>query len=304
MSGSQRLVTTNVNLAVKQVIRYLSGAIPAAEVSMYEDRIEVPSSLTSTSKAYISVINMPDNKTRNALSKSSVQSMLSILGRLQAESDESSQIRALIVRSTVPGVFCAGANLKERQTMNNNQVASWLRVQRLLMDTVSDFPYPTIAAVDGLALGGGLELALACDIRVINQSAKVGLVETRLAIIPGAGGTQRLTRLIGAGRAKEHIFLAEPIDGDEAYRLGIANRLACGDEGSYKVAIELAKKICLRGPKALRLAKAAIDNGLQTSLDTGLDIENAYYSQLLDSKDRKEGMRAFIEKREPNYTGE
>lgn len=274
------------------------------EGSVHEDRIEVSTSQTGNPKAFVSVITMNDGKTKNALGKQSVHTMLNILERLQNETDENNQIRALILRSSVSGIFCAGANLKERQSMSNNQVIAWLRVQRLLMDTVSDFPYPTIAAIDGLALGGGLELALACDIRVVNRCARVGLVEAKLAIIPGAGGTQRLARLIGIGKAKEHIFLAEPIDGDEAFRLGIANRQSDGGEGSFKLALELAKKICKRGPKALRLAKAAIDNGTQTSLDTGLDIENAYYSQLLDSKDRKEGMRAFIEKREPNYTGE
>lgn len=271
--------------------------------TIHESRIEVPLK-GSDLKAFISVIDMHDNQTKNALSKNSVYGMLDLLNRLQAESVEGNQIRALILRSSVPGVFCAGANLKERQTMSNSQVETWLKVQRLLMDTISDFPYPTLAAIDGLALGGGLELALACDIRIVNQKAKVGLVETRLAIIPGAGGTQRLARLIGVGKAKEHIFLAEPIDGAEAHRIGIANRLAVGDDGSFLLAVELAKKICMRGPKALRLAKAAIDNGSQASLDTGLDIEGAYYGQLLDSRDRKEGMRAFTEKREPNYTGE
>lgn len=161
---------------------------------------------------------------------------------------------------------------------------------------------PTIAAIDGHALGGGLELALACDIRIVNETAKVGLVETRLAIIPGAGGTQRLTRLVGVGKAKEHIFVAEPIDGIEAARIGIAEHVASGERGSFDKAIELAKKICKRGPKALRLAKAAIDDGSQTSLNVGLNIEQAYYCQLLNSKDRMEGMRAFTEKREPYYT--
>lgn len=268
--------------------------------SVFETRLEVaikpPENIAS-----ISVITLNNDSTKNALSKDSVYGMLNILNSLQAERD---QVRALIFRSLVPGVFCAGANLKERQAMSRVQVESWLRVQRSLMDTISDFPYPTIAALDGHALGGGLELALACDMRIVNERAKVGLVETRLAIIPGAGGTQRLARLIGVGRAKEHIFVGEPISGVEAERLGIANHVATGENGAYEKAVEIAKKICKRGPRALRLAKAAIDNGLQTSLDTGLDIENAYYSQLLDSADRAEGMRAFSEKRDPIYTGD
>ena len=248
---------------------------------------------------------MNNNRVKNALSKNSVYKMLDIIQRLNLEqSDQHSQVRALILRSNIPKIFCAGANLKERQAMTKNQVEAWLKVQRSLMDTLSDFPYPTIAAIDGQALGGGLELALACDIRVLNEKAKVGLVETSLAIIPGAGGTQRLARLIGTARAKEHIFVAEPISGAEAYKIGICNHLVnSGEEAAFEKAIELAKKICKRGPKALRLAKAAIDNGSQTSLDTGLDMEQAYYGQLLDSADRIEGMKAFSEKREPLFTG-
>lgn len=272
----------------------------AAGYTVYDESISVP--ISDDHKVSIAVINMCDHDTRNALSQRTVYKFLSILDTLQSEA-ESKRIRALVLRSQVKGVFCAGANLKERLDMSRGQTEAWLKVQRRLMDNLSDFPYPTIAAIDGHALGGGLELALACDLRIVNEKVKVGLVETSWAIIPGAGGTQRLSRLIGVGRAKEHIFVAEPISGAEATRLGIANYTTNGEESSYYKALELARKICKRGPKALRLAKAAIDNGSQASLDTGLDIEHAYYGQLLDSADRAEGMRAFKEKREPLYIG-
>lgn len=272
----------------------------AAGNTVYDESISVP--ISDDHKVSIAVINMCDHDTRNALSQRTVYKFLSILDTLQSEA-ESKRIRALVLRSQVKGVFCAGANLKERLDMSRGQTEAWLKVQRRLMDNLSDFPYPTIAAIDGHALGGGLELALACDLRIVNEKVKVGLVETSWAIIPGAGGTQRLSRLIGVGRAKEHIFVAEPISGAEATRLGIANYTTNGEESSYYKALELARKICKRGPKALRLAKAAIDNGSQASLDTGLDIEHAYYGQLLDSADRAEGMRAFKEKREPLYIG-
>lgn len=278
--------------------RWYSNSVTSSKSYIHDESISVP--LTEDHNATIAVINMCDNESRNSLSKSSVYTLLTILEKLQLEA-EARRIRALVVRSQVKGVFCAGANLKERRSMTRSQVESWLKVQRRLMDNLSEFPYPTIAAVDGHALGGGLELALACDIRIVNEKVKVGLVETSWAIIPGAGGTQRLSRLIGVGRAKEHIFVAEPINGIEATRLGIANHLTSGEDSSFQKAIELARKICKRGPRALRLAKAAIDNGCQTSLDTGLDIEQAYYGQLLDSADRAEGMRAFSEKREPVY---
>lgn len=278
--------------------RWYSNSVTSSKSYIHDESISVP--LTEDHNATIAVINMCDNESRNSLSKSSVYTLLTILEKLQLEA-EARRIRALVVRSKVKGVFCAGANLKERRSMTRSQVESWLKVQRRLMDNLSEFPYPTIAAVDGHALGGGLELALACDIRIVNEKVKVGLVETSWAIIPGAGGTQRLSRLIGVGRAKEHIFVAEPINGIEATRLGIANHLTSGEDSSFQKAIELARKICKRGPRALRLAKAAIDNGCQTSLDTGLDIEQAYYGQLLDSADRAEGMKAFSEKREPVY---
>lgn len=271
------------------------------EGTIFYDKIDVPIE-PAKQNACIAIINMNDRISRNALSKDTVHKMIDILNCFKAELLCGSPIRAMVLRSTVPGIFCAGANLKERLAMNNKQVEAWLKVQRSLMDAVSGIPCPTIAAIDGHALGGGLELALACDIRIVNETAKVGLVETRLAIIPGAGGTQRLTRLVGVGKAKEHIFVAEPIDGIEAARIGIAEHVASGERGSFDKAIELAKKICKRGPKALRLAKAAIDDGSQTSLNVGLNIEQAYYCQLLNSKDRMEGMRAFTEKREPYYT--
>lgn len=292
-------------LALKS-IRHTSSSDGAV---VYESRLQIPlSKQNDHHQATISVLHMNDSSVKNALSKASVFGMLEILEQLQnvflKQDSEDPKIRALIVKSNIQGVFCAGANLKERQAMNRNQVEAWLRVQRALMDNLNDFPYPTIAAIDGHALGGGLELALACDLRIINEKAKVGLVETSLAIIPGAGGTQRLARLIGVGRAKEHIFVAEAIDGKEAHRLGIANHLTSGPDSAYNKALDIAAKICKRGPKALKLAKAAINNGSQASLDTGLDIEHAYYGQLLDSSDRAEGMQAFVEKREPFYTGD
>lgn len=278
--------------------------IERREDPIFERRLDMPIGTSPEHSAKISVIHLNDDKSKNALSKKTVYSFLEILNRFQYEPADSNQVRALILKSDIDGVFCAGANLKERLKMTNNQVEAWLKVQRSLMDALNDFPYPTIAAIDGLALGGGLELALACDIRIVNEKAKVGLVETKLAIIPGAGGTQRLTRLIGIGKAKEHIFVAEPIDGVEAVKIGIANHVVSGKGAAYDKAVELAKKISKRGPKALRLAKAAIDQGSQTSLDNGLDIELAYYGQLLGSADRIEGMVAFKEKREPIYRGE
>lgn len=275
---------------------------PRRTLSSYQEKVflsQVDVSQNPVTK--ISVLNLNDNQTRNALSKDIVSNMANIIDELKSCRDT----RVLILRSLVPKIFCAGANLKERVNMSKSQVESWLRIQRAFIDSLSNFPFPTIAAIDGYALGGGLELGLACDIRIVNESAKVGLVETKLAIIPGAGGTQRLSRLIGVAKAKELIFTGDIINGRTAFEIGVANHCADGgDDASYHMALEIGRKICDKGPIALRLAKAAIDVGYQTSLSVGLDIEHAYYGQLLDSADRIEGMKAFIDKRPPVYKGE
>lgn len=293
------LSVRNVN---QHFLRCLSESQASNATSRKLDKVfQSHIQIKDTQNAQISVINLNDASTRNALSRQSVYKFMDILKELR----ETAATRTLIVRSLVPNVFCSGANLKERQQMTKTQVEAWLTVQRSLMDSISDFPYPTIAAIDGYALGGGLELALACDLRIVNEKAKVGLVETSHAIIPAAGGTQRLSRLIGVGKAKELIFTADVVDGEEAARLGIANHSVIGSDcASFDKAVEIGSRICRQGPRALRLAKAAIDNGAQASLDTGLDIELAYYGQLLDSADRNEAIRAFVEKRKPVFTGE
>lgn len=162
---------------------------------------------------------------------------------------------------------------------------------------------PTIAAVDGFALGGGAELALACDLRVCGHSAQFAFPETRLGIIPGAGGTQRLPRLVGATKAKELIFTCKRVDTQEALKIGLADH-ASEEASSEEAALKLAREIAQAGPLALRMAKKAIIHGMQVDLHTGLRLEEAYYAQVIPSKDRLEGLQAFAEKRQPQFTGE
>lgn len=207
----------------------------------------------------------------------------------------------------VPGVFCAGADLKERAKMQQEEVGPFVSRTRRLFDDLSRLPVPVIAAIDGVALGGGLEMALACDIRVASSSAKMGLVETKLAIIPGAGGTQRLTKLIGIPKAKELIYTAKIFDGDEALQFGVVNYSEKqNDQGdaAYKKALQLAGEIVKNGPIAIQMAKSAIDSGADVDLKTGLKIEELCYSRLIPTKDRIEGLTAFKEKRPPKYIGE
>uniref|UniRef100_A0A3P9K293 AU RNA binding protein/enoyl-CoA hydratase n=1 Tax=Oryzias latipes TaxID=8090 RepID=A0A3P9K293_ORYLA len=220
---------------------------------------------------------------------------------------KNNKVRSVVLCSLVPGVFCAGADLKERAKMPQSEVGPFVSKARALITELGNLPVPVIAAIDGAALGGGLEMALACDIRIASNSAKLGLVETKLAIIPGAGGTQRLPRAIGVSLAKELIFAARVVDGQEASRLGLVNRCVeqnqSGD-AAYLQALELAREINPQGPIAIRMAKLAINQGIEVDLSTGLAIEEACYAQVIPTKDRLEGLAAFKEKRRPNFRGE
>ncbi|XP_058157412.1 methylglutaconyl-CoA hydratase, mitochondrial isoform X3 [Dasypus novemcinctus] len=200
-----------------------------------------------------------------------------------------------------------GADLKERVKMHPSEVGPFVSKTRAVINEIANLPVPTIAAIDGLALGGGLELALACDIRVAASSAKMGLVETKLAIIPGAGGTQRLPRAIGMSLAKELIFSARVLDGQEAKAVGLVSHVPQQNEegdAAYRKALDLAKEFLPQGPVAMRVAKLAINQGMEVDLVTGLAIEEACYAQTIPTKDRLEGLLAFKEKRPPRYKGE
>lgn len=216
-------------------------------------------------------------------------------------------VRVVIIRSLVPRVFCAGADLKERATLSPLEVRHFVSDLRTLMTDIENLEVPVLAAIDGVALGGGLELALACDIRTASSSAKIGLVETKLAIIPGAGGTQRLPRLIGSSKAKELIFTSKILDGQEGFNLGIVNHVVDQNEAgtaAYEKALQIAQDIIPNGPIGVKMAKVAINEGLKVGLASGLKIEEACYAQVIPTKDRIEGLKAFAEKRIPVYMGE
>ncbi|XP_032451514.1 methylglutaconyl-CoA hydratase, mitochondrial isoform X5 [Lynx canadensis] len=188
-----------------------------------------------------------------------------------------------------------GADLKERVKMNPSEVGPFVSKIRAVINEIANLPVPTIAAIDGLALGGGLELALACDIRVAASSAKMGLVETKLAIIPGGGGTQRLPRAIGISLAKELIFSARVLDGQEAKAVGlISHVLEQNQEGdaAYRKALDLAREFLPQGPVAMRVAKLAINQGMEVDLVTGLAIEEACYAQVHSPGSERAGCTA------------
>ena len=212
------------------------------------------------------------------------------------------EVRVVIITGSGGKAFCAGADLKERSTMPELKVREFIFTIRRLFSDIESLNKPVIAAVNGFALGGGTEMTLACDIRIASMNASMGLTETRLAIIPGAGGTQRLPRLIGRGKAKELIFTGRRVDAREAHDIGLVNRI-CEPDLLMDEARNMAKMICEAGPIAIGQAKYAIDAGIETDLNTGLAIESNAYWITIPTKDRMEGITAFLEKRKPVYEG-
>ena len=222
---------------------------------------------------------------------------------LLEELREDLSLRCLLVTGAGERAFCAGADLKERKTMPLERVPLFVKNIRALMDDVEALPQPTVAVINGFAFGGGTELALACDLRVAAPHAALGLTETSLAIIPGAGGTQRLPRLIGKSRAKDLILTARKLDAAEAAAIGLLNRVAPAG-GLRAAAEELAAAIAANGPIAVRAAKAAIDGGMELPQAAGLEHEARCYQRVLGTRDRLEALAAFAEKRPPRYAGE
>ncbi|NEZ42820.1 enoyl-CoA hydratase [Paenibacillus alvei] len=212
-------------------------------------------------------------------------------------------VRCIVITGTGEKAFCAGADLKERAGMDMNQVRRTVSFIRETINEVEALPQPVIAAMNGAAVGGGMEVALACDIRIASTTATFALAETSLGIIPGAGGTQRLPRLIGKGRAKELIFTARKIDAEEARNIGLVEAVS-PPEFLLDKALEMAGRIVRNAPIAVTQAKFAIDKGMEVELNTGLAIEQHAYEATIPTKDRLEGLQAFKEKRPPIFKGE
>jgi enoyl-CoA hydratase/carnithine racemase len=212
-------------------------------------------------------------------------------------------VRVVIIAAAGEKAFCSGADLKERATLSPDQVKEFIFTIRNLFTSIEQLNKAVIAAVNGVALGGGTELALACDIRIASMNASMGLTETRLAIIPGAGGTQRLPRLVGKGKAKELIFTGQRIGAEEALNIGLVNKI-CEPEDLLDECKKMAAMICETGPIAIEQAKYAINYGIEADLHTGLALESNAYWVTIPTEDRLEGLAAFREKRKPVYKGE
>ena len=239
-------------------------------------------------------INRPD--ARNALNTQ----VLGDIRQALAEFRHDREVGVVVFTGAGERAFAAGADIGElRERTALDALAS---VMQGVYDEIEAYEKPTIAAVNGLALGGGCELAMACDVRVASRNARFGLPEVTLAIIPGAGGTQRLSRLVGKGRAIEMILTGQIIDAEEAHRIGLVTQVA-GDEGLMDKVRTTSATILSRGPLAVRLAKLAVQTGFETDQKTGLVIERLAQAVLFDTEDKREGTAAFLEKREPRFRG-
>jgi enoyl-CoA hydratase/carnithine racemase len=235
----------------------------------------------------------------NALSGEVLTSLEQALAALATEHE----VRLVAVTGAGDRAFSAGADLKERRGMDETQIRERIVLINRVFDTLAASPRATVAAINGGAFGGGLELALACDLRIAVASAQLGLTEVTLGIMPGAGGTQRLPRVIGAARAKEMILLGRRIDAARALEIGLVSQVV-PDVAALRPAVDaLAAELEGCAPISVAKAKEAIDRGLDGTLAAGLALERTCYQATLVTEDRNEGLRAFAEKRPPRYQG-
>lgn len=249
-------------------------------------------------KDAIATITMNRPEAMNALN----EKVLGELKEVIAQVREDTNVRAVIITGEGPA-FVAGADIKTMLAAGLTEVEEFTRFGQGVMDDIEKLNKPVIAAVNGFALGGGLELALACDIRLASTEARMGFPEVGLGIFPGFGGTQRTTRLIGKGHACELIFTGKHVSADEALRTGLINRVLPPDQ-LMNEAQALARRIASQGPVAVTQAKMAINQALQTRLDDGLSFELEAVMKTFDTEDQKEGMTAFLERRKPQFKGQ
>jgi enoyl-CoA hydratase/carnithine racemase len=242
-------------------------------------------------------IDRPDRM--NALSRAVVLA----LGKLAREASANASIRAVVITGAGDKAFSAGADLKERRGMSDDEVRAQLDLYRSEFGAIDRSPKPFVAALNGLALGGGLELALCCDLRVAAAHAQLGLPETSIGIIPGAGATQRLPRILGEARTKEMILLARKLSAHEALAWGLVNRITPAGKSVVDDACEWIETVAEGAPVAQAAALDAIDRAWEVSLELGLMVEKAAYDRTLVTEDRREALEAFAEKRKPRFQG-
>lgn len=218
------------------------------------------------------------------------------------ELEENSQVRVIILTGSGEKAFVAGADINEMADLDLVGMMNMNRVSREAFSKIENASKPVIAAINGLALGGGLELALACDLRICSEKAKFAFPEVGLGIIPGGGGTQRLQKIVGQGIAKELLYFGDMFDANRALELHIVNKVVPGEE-LLATAKQWAEKLTQKPPVALRMLKIAVNAGSNADLETGLTLEASSFANAFSTEDRKEGLKAFVEKRKPVYVG-
>ncbi|KAL1547047.1 methylglutaconyl-CoA hydratase [Salvia divinorum] len=273
-AASKSLKNPNVQSAISHLFRFQSARTLLVQSVSESVKLQKLGDFDSG----IWEVNLERPSSKNAIGRDMLRGLQHTLESVNR--DQTAKV--LMISSSVPKVFCAGADLKERKTMSPSEVLDFVNSLRSAFSYLEALCIPTIAVIEGAALGGGLEMALSCDLRICGENALLGLPETGLAIIPGAGGTQRLPRLVGKSTAKELIFTGRKVDGKDALSMGLVNHCVPAGEAHLK-ALEIARFINQKGPVAIRMAKRAIDGGMEVDIDSGL--------------------AAFAEKRKPNYKG-
>ncbi len=247
----------------------------------------------------VAVVTVNREKALNALNAETIME-LQVFFRSHWEDKD---LKCVIITGAGEKAFVAGADITELAKLNVMGAVETAMHGQYLMKSIENFPCPVIAAVNGFALGGGCELAMACDIRLASEKAKMGQPEINLGIIPGYGGTQRLARLVGRGKAKELIFTGDIIDAREAYRIGLVDEVFAPEQLMEK-AMELAKKIAAKAPLAMGSAKELINRGLDVNLSAGCEMEKVHFGTVFSTQDAREGLAAFVEKRKAVFKGE
>ncbi len=242
------------------------------------------------------IINRPDKL--NALNQETVKELYKAFTSFQ----DDSSVKAVLLKGSGEKAFVAGADIKELSGLDLSAGKNYVLEGQRLMSLIENFKKPVIAAVNGYALGGGTELALACHMRIASDNAKMGQPEVKLGLIPGFGGTQRLPRLVGKGAAMEMILSGKTIDAQEALRIGLVNKVVSQEE-LIPVCEALAKEIIAGGPKAVEYCIKSINQGLDNPLDKGLLLEAELFGETCSTQDSKEGTKAFLEKRKPEFQG-